>query len=96
MEQRHDHRPWTYYPYTHNHCDSTVLLEGLVMFEPFFKFNSAMWARLAQKQRARWTGWDTLSDEEIESRLIKSLDKKNWVDVANFAFFAWYKQQRGE
>ena len=66
------------------------------------RFSGAMLEKLKAKRRSGYTGWDRrIPAEDLERRLADHMvraihDPKQWVDVANFAAFLWYRDQGGE
>ena len=57
-------------------------------------FSNEMKKKLAEKSREKG-GWDDpdWDIEDIKNQLIKHVEKGDFVDVANFAMFAWYKSR---
>jgi hypothetical protein len=58
-------------------------------------FGCEMLARVVHKMQDGEHGWDSpekMSDDAIVYGLLRSLAKGNWVDVANWAMFAWNRE----
>jgi hypothetical protein len=68
--------------------------EEMRLFTWFGKFVSAMELILATKQEDGWTGWNTIAPRELKKRLLHNVEKGDWVDVANLAFFLWVRKER--
>ena len=60
------------------------------MIKDLYDFQGRMMSKLHRKTMEGWSGWDDLSVEECKQRLINHIEKGDFVDVANFAFFADY------
>lgn len=60
----------------------------------FSMFMSCCKTRLIDKKAAGWTGWNKLSEKHLQERLIKNMNNKDWVDVANLSMFLWAREWR--
>ncbi len=66
------------------------------------KFSAGMLAKLNQQKDRGWTGWrnrqrfpDHVIVERLLSHVGKALhDPKQWIDVANFAAFLWWRSRK--
>ena len=66
------------------------------LFTAFTMFFHSAEMRLADKQRAGWSGWNKLSTRTLKSRLLHNVEAGDWVDVANLAMFLWARRWRDE
>ena len=57
-------------------------------------FASEMHRRLLEKMDEGFSGWDEIAPDSYIPRLKASIGKKKWVDVANFAAFIWWHEQK--
>jgi hypothetical protein len=58
-------------------------------------FSAEMREKLLAKADRGWRGWNATYYREIfRSLLVEHVSKGDWVDVANFAAFLWYLDQR--
>ena len=64
------------------------------MIEKLYAFQGRMMAKLRDKSIEGWHGWEDLSEEECKRRLIEHAEKGDFVDVANYAFFADNAQRK--
>lgn len=69
-------------------CESRKLSTAMTAFY------AALQKRLDDKMREGFRGWDQWNPEACEEEARISLAKGKYLDAANFAFFAWYNQQR--
>ena len=58
------------------------------------KFNLACFAKLREKQKLGWIGWDKPENKRLlEAKLIqhikKPLTRDNLIDISNFCNFLW-------
>lgn len=66
------------------------------LWTAFGMFYRATELRLADKQRAGWRGWNSLSAKTLRERLLRNVESGDWVDVANIAMFLWIKRWKDE
>jgi len=73
---------------THNTFSEVKALECCLK-----DFNNEMKSKLLKKRNEGKCGWDSpeWDIENIKSQLIKHIEKGDFIDVANFAMFAWNK-----
>jgi hypothetical protein len=59
-------------------------------------FQWQMMNKLLEKFLAGRRGWDDpgWDERDIKRQLIEHLDKGNFIDVANFAMFAFYRKKK--
>ncbi len=62
------------------------------------RFFQACFSRMKEKYDMGWTGWDDPSNgpsnKELKERLIRNVEKGNWVDVANLGMMLWFRERR--
>ena len=59
-------------------------------------FAKEMKVKLLRKKAQGFEGWDFIGSENAQLKLMKHFvrairDPEQWVDVANFAMFLWYR-----
>lgn len=59
-----------------------------------FDFAWAMLDKLWYKYNQGYRGWEDLTDHDLDERLKHHIEKRDWIDVANFCLFAWLIQKK--
>lgn len=67
------------------------------LIKAVFLFAKEMLCKLNNKYEEGWDGWDDKKQcdtAEFIERLKDHVDSRDWVDVANFAMFLWWRKRR--
>ena len=74
-------------------CNHNMFSWAIALDECADAFNKAMKEKLRKKFLEGKDGWDSedWEIEDIKLQLINHIEKGDFVDVANFAMFAWNK-----
>ncbi len=62
-------------------------------------FSQDMKARLDEKEKVGWKGWNRNSENNrihLLIRLMENTRKRQWIDVANLAMFLWNLERCNE
>ena len=78
-----------------NNTNNLDMHELLDLIEAVDNFSYDMIEKLRQKAEEGKRGWNdpNWDIEDIKQQLIEHAEKEDFIDVANFAMFAWCHQQ---
>ena len=56
-------------------------------------FTHEMKAKLIKKFKQGYQGWEGADEKYLLQELKRHVEKKDWIDVADFAMFLWAKEK---